>query len=146
MDMLEKLKNYMIYREYRRLKIEVDDKILMEYHFTNINRNDDSGTKYFVEEVCGKIVGEIKELGYIRQEDMASIIFNSAVYRYFGTIEFGSVMKFITKYDVDELLKLALKCRFLYGGACTEAYTRMNYYMERKSLSSACEVYIKIGM
>ena len=38
MEMIPRLELYMILRDKRRLKLDVMDNILMNYHFTNLNR------------------------------------------------------------------------------------------------------------
>ena len=142
--MIRRLELYMILRDKRRLKVDVMDNIVMNYHFTNLNRENDKGSNYFVE-FCGIIVNQLNQVGFVQEEIVALIIFNSALYRFFGTIEYASEIKFVTQYNLEDLVTTALVCRKKYGAACTEAYTRVNFYTEKKSLSRANELYIKIA-
>ena len=80
---------FMVKRENLRLKKAsgqpwpwTDDTILQTYKFTNVKRAHDRTTKWFWEEVLDKH----------RDADPAHILFNCALFRYFGTIEFSQAI------------------------------------------------------
>ena len=81
--------NFMIKRETLRLRKEssesfpwTDDPILQEYKFTNVKREHDKTTRLFWKNVLDPNKHKPKEY----------LLFNCAVFRYFGTIEFSEAI------------------------------------------------------
>lgn len=77
---------FMRKREALRLRKEAgepwpwtDDKILQEYKFTNVKRAHDRTTRWFWE--------QLREASF-QEASLESQLFNCALFRYFGTIEF----------------------------------------------------------
>ena len=80
---------FMVKRETLRLRKETpepypwtDDPILQEYKFTNVKREHDKTTRWFWENVLDPNHYKPKEY----------LLFNCALFRYFGTIEFSEAI------------------------------------------------------
>ena len=107
----ERFLTFMRKREALRLKKEAgepwpwtDDDILNTYKFTNVKREHDRTTRWMREHWTGPNEGRPPE----------EIIFNCALFRYFGTSEFAAALGWQTSWRPEELIALA-KRRTLEG-------------------------------
>tara|TARA_R100001369_G_scaffold92046_2_gene135258 strand:+ start:342 stop:1199 length:858 start_codon:yes stop_codon:yes gene_type:complete len=92
----EEFYNFMIKREKLRLiKSQKgpwpwsNDDILNNFKFTNVKRSMDRTTKWFWDERLDKN----------KEADPSVILFNCALFRYFGTIEFSRAVGWINEWD-----------------------------------------------
>lgn len=100
----ERFLEFMRKRENLRLQKEAgrpwpwsDDSILNEYKFTNVKRENDRTTKWMREHWT-----RINDNG-----PWGEIIFNCAVFRYFGTVEFAQSIGWIREWQPFEILEIA---------------------------------------
>jgi len=87
---------FMVKRESTRLNKEAgrpwpwtDDKILQEYKFTNVHREDDRTTRWMRDNWTNQNLGQPAHVQ----------LFNCALFRYFGTMEFAEAIGY--QYDFD---------------------------------------------
>ena len=109
-----KLLHYIAQREARRLsRCTVKDEILNTYRFTNVNRQLDSGSIYFVQVFCKKIARELQTTKELSLKSMALIIFNSAMYRSVICLKL-EVMTYciICHYDIGFLVQKNSEMKF----------------------------------
>ena len=93
--------NFMIKREKLRLVKEqggpwpwTEDTILQTYKFTNVKRSHDKTTKWFWKERLDKH----------KEAPASTILFNCALFRYFGTIEFSEAIGWIEHWPTSAQL------------------------------------------
>lgn len=111
----EEFYSFMKKRETIRLNKErgfpwpwTDDPILQEYKFTNVKREFDKTTKYFWDVLDMAMAGEASP---------ETLLFNCALFRYFGTQEFYKYIGWQKSWDKDdqEYVKNAAKDRLSKG-------------------------------
>lgn len=96
--------NYINEREHIRQKKErgdpwpwTDDLILQKYKFTNVRREDDKTTRWMREHWTGPNLWRPLELQ----------LFNCAVFRYFGTIEFAREIGWCSSWKPARIVKIS---------------------------------------
>ena len=112
------------------------DEILAEYKFTNVKREHDR-TSVWMREHMYAIHAPSASAGLT--------VFNAALFRIFGTVNFASLVGWTAaSYDADELVRLALDCRQTHGHAFTSAYCLPFYNAEISGEASAQRVYERV--
>lgn len=111
-----------------------NDRILAEYHFTNVKREHDATTVWMRQHWTGP------------NADRASageVVFNCALFRQFGTIAFAQQMGWVRNFSHVACVNAAVTARRTCGHAFTRAYCLPSFNAEIKSEESARREYEK---
>ena len=116
---VERFFAFVVKREQLRLRKESgapwpwsDDEILNTYKFTNVKREHDRTTRWMRKNWTGPNASR----------PCGEIIYNCALFRYFGTTEFAAAVRWQHKHDPDNLIAVAERQRSIGERVFTGAY------------------------
>lgn len=119
LDAVERFFDFMVLREELRIQKASgaswpwsSDPILNKYKFTNVKREDDRTTRWM----------RVNWTGPNQDRPAGEIIFNCALFRYFGTIEFAAAAGWQQDYAPKKLVELARQLKHDGTKVFTGAY------------------------
>jgi len=111
--------------------------VFMSYKFTNVKRENDATTRWMREHWTGPNVGT---------SDFGTVIFNCAMFRYFGTTALGERLTWAgASFVPGDVVRAAVSVRRTGTHAFTRAYCRPHFNSEVTSPGQGAKCYQKIA-